>query len=86
MQQASLRDMLHLLRDSPQNMDAQIFLASFERLRGAFSSDGLCTPLLAREMLQAMHEAEPSLRLEQIDPLRSVNNSFVQRSAARLRG
>jgi NitT/TauT family transport system substrate-binding protein len=95
LQQASLRDMLHVLPDktiaadiasSTQAMDAQLFLASFERLRSAYSNDGLCASALSGNLLQAMVEAEPTLRLEQMDAQRSVNNAFAQRSAVRLKG
>jgi NitT/TauT family transport system substrate-binding protein len=86
--QASLRDMLHLrdnLPDSVQAMDAQSFVASFERLRLAYSSNGICTPQSALDLLQAMHDAEPALRLEKIDALKSVNNVFAQRSIMKLK-
>ncbi len=94
LQQASLRDMLQLLPEkatdadaasSAQAMDAQLFLSSFERLRSAYSNDGLCAPELGSNLLQAMVEAEPTLRLEQIDAQRSINNAFAQRSSERLR-
>lgn len=83
-QQASLRDMLRLLADGPAGMDAQGFVASFERLRSAYSVDGQCSREAANDVLQAMHEAEPTLRLEKIDAWRSINNSFAQRSGLRL--
>lgn len=86
--QASLRDMLRLQEALPDNtlgMDAQSFVASFERLRLAYSSDGLCSPQLAANLLQAMYYAEPALRLEKIDALKSVNNTLAQRSVNRLK-
>jgi NitT/TauT family transport system substrate-binding protein len=83
--QASLRDILHLLEGGALGMDAQIFVASFERLRNAYSSDGICAPQAASDLLQAMHDAEPTLRLEKIDSLRSINNALAQRSAVRLK-
>ncbi|MBS7807367.1 ABC transporter substrate-binding protein [Variovorax sp. PCZ-1] len=86
--QASLRDMLRLQESLPENtlgMDAQSFVASFERLRLAFSSDGICAPLLASNLLQAMHDAEPALRLEKIEVLKSVNNTLAYRSLQRLK-
>ena len=85
MQQASLRDVLHLLPEGGANLDTQSFIASFNRLRGAYSLDGVCQPEAAQDLLLAMHEADPALRLEKIDPLRSVNNSFALRSIARLK-
>jgi ABC-type nitrate/sulfonate/bicarbonate transport system substrate-binding protein len=84
-QQASLRDILRLLPDAPGGMDAQGFVASFERLKTAYSPDGLCSREAASDVLQAMHEAEPTLRLEKIDAWRSINNSFAQRSGQRLK-
>jgi NitT/TauT family transport system substrate-binding protein len=90
LQQASLRDMLYLLPDKATSaesalnapaMDAQLFVASFNRLRSAYSVDGLCAPALGGNLLQAMVEAEPALRLEEIDVQRSINNTFAQRSA-----
>ena len=86
--QASLRDMLHFQEGLPEglsNMDAHSFVASFERLRLAYSSDGLCPPQLAINLLQAMHEAEPALRLEKIDALKSINNTLAQRSLSRMK-
>jgi NitT/TauT family transport system substrate-binding protein len=86
--QASLRDMLHFQEGLPEglsNMDAQSFVASFERLRLAYSSDGLCPPQLAVNLLQAMHEAEPALRLEKIDALKSINNTLAQRSLSHMK-
>lgn len=92
--QASLRDMLNLLPDKSSSaeglanslsMDAQLFLASFERLRSAYSADGVCTLPLASNLLQAMVDAEPAMRLEQIDVQRSINNAFALRSLVRLK-
>ena len=86
--QASLRDMLRFQESLPEglsNMDAQNFVASFERLRLAYSSDGQCSPVMATNLLQAMHDADPALRLEKIDALKSVNNAFAQRSLNRLK-
>jgi NitT/TauT family transport system substrate-binding protein len=85
MQQASLRDILRLLPDGPAGMDAQGFVASFERLRGAYSLDGRSSPEAANDVLQAMQEAEPTLRLEKIDASRSINPTFAFRSALRFR-
>jgi NitT/TauT family transport system substrate-binding protein len=85
LQSASLRDILHLLPDGASGIDAQIFVASFERLRSAYSSDGICAPQVVSDLLQAMHDAEPILRLEKIDPLRSINNALAARSAIRLK-
>jgi hypothetical protein len=86
--QASLRDMLRFQESLPEglsNMDAQNFVASFERLRLAYSSDGQCSPVMATNLLQAMHDADPALRLEKIDAMKSVNNAFAQRSLNRLK-
>lgn len=86
--QASLRDMLRLQERLPENvlgMDAQSFVASFERLRLAYSSDGVCAPQSALHLLQAMHDADPALRLEKIDALKSVNNTLAQRSLAKFK-
>ena len=85
LQQASLRDVLHLLPEGGASFDTQSFIASFDRLRGAYSLDGVCQPDAAQGLLLAMHEADPALRLEKIDPLRSVNNSFALRSIALLK-
>ncbi len=88
LQLASLRDVLQLQQawpDTSPSMDAQSFVASFERLRSAYSPDGVCSPQMASNLLQAMHEAEPALRLEKIDPLKSINNTLAQRSLARLK-
>ena len=91
LQQASLRDILHLLPDKQEGkqegalaMDSQLFVASFDRLRSAFSPNGLCSAQSVQNLLQALHEAEPTLRLEKIEPMLSVNNALVQRSLARL--
>ncbi len=90
LQQASLRDVLRLLPERVESgassMDAQLFVASFERLREAFSPDGQCAQPAVQNLLQAMHDADPALRLEKIDPLRSINNAWAQRSLLRLRG
>lgn len=86
--QASLRDMLRFqeaLPDHSLGSDAQGFVASFERLRTAYSPNGICSPQMASNLLQAMHEAEPAFRLEKIEALRSVNNALVQRSWSRLK-
>ncbi len=92
--QASLRDMLDLLPDKSSSaegvanalsMDAQLFLASFERLRSAYCVDGVCALPLASNLLQAIMDAEPAMRLEQIEVQRSINNAFAQRSVMRLK-
>ena len=88
LQQASLRDILLLQRSLPESMQAmepQSFVASYERLRLAYSSDGVCSLKSAQDLLQAMHDAEPALRLEKIDLAKSINNVLVQRSLARLK-
>jgi NitT/TauT family transport system substrate-binding protein len=89
LQQASLRDVLRLLpENSPANMggmDAQLFLASFERLRWAFSTDGVCQPEWCQQLLQALYEVDPALRLENIDGQRSIQNTLVLRSKQRLK-
>ena len=88
LQQASLRDILLMQRSLPeslQTMEAQSFVASYERLRLAFSSDGVCSLKSAQDLLQAMHDAEPALRLEKIDPAKSITNLLAQRSLARLK-
>ncbi len=90
--QASLKELLNLQQsflpisqESAPALDAQSFVASYERLRLAYSSDGLCAAQSASDLLQAMHDAEPSLRLERIDALQSVNNALAQRSLIRLK-
>jgi NitT/TauT family transport system substrate-binding protein len=90
--QASLRDVLHVQQSYPPSspesapaLDAQSFVASYERLRLSYSSDGLCAPQSANDLLQAMHDVEPALRLEKIDAMRSVNNALAQRSLSRLK-
>lgn len=90
--QASLRDMLRLQQSFPPSsadsgpaIDAQSFLASYEQLRLAYSPEGECAPRLAIDLLHVMSEAEPTLRLEKINALRSVNNTLSQRSLARLK-
>ena len=90
--QASLKDLLQLQQsfspisqESAPALDAQSFVASYERLRLAYSSDGICTAQSASDLLQVMHDAEPSLRLEKIDAMRSVNNTLAQRSLIRLK-
>ncbi len=89
---ASLRDMLRLQQslppsslDSAPAMDAQSFVASYERLRLSYSSDGLCAQQSANDLLQAMYDVEPALRLENIDATRCINNALAQRSLARLK-
>lgn len=88
LQQASLRDMLLMQLNLPESLQAiepSSFVAGYERLRLAFSSDGICGLKSAQDLLQAMHDAEPALRLERIDPSKSINNALVQRSALRLK-
>ena len=83
--QASLRDVLHLFPDGWPGTDMQLMVASISRLRNAYAPDGLCAALEVKSLWQAMLEAEPTMRLENTDPLRSCTNAFMQRSAARLR-
>lgn len=86
--QASLRDMLQMQQAMPEpvpGMDAQSFVASYSRLRLAYSSHGECSPQSAFDLLQAMHDVDPALRLERINALRSVNNSLAQRSLIKLK-
>jgi NitT/TauT family transport system substrate-binding protein len=83
--QASLRDVLRLFPDGWPGMDMQIMVASLSRLRSAYAPEGLCEPQDIQNLWQAMLEAEPTLRLENANPLRSHSNAFMQRSAARLR-
>jgi NitT/TauT family transport system substrate-binding protein len=83
--QANLRDVLRVHADSDPSMDAQSFVASFERLRDAYSGDGLCRVEAAADLLAALHDLEPALRLESIDAGRVVNSGFVTRSLQRLR-
>ncbi len=85
MAQASLRDVLRVHAEADPSMDAQSFVASFERLRSAYSSDGLCKPEAAADLLAALHDVEPALRLESIDPAKVINPSFAVRSLQRLR-
>jgi NitT/TauT family transport system substrate-binding protein len=89
LQQASLRDVLRLLPENlpthQSGMDAQLFVASFERLRSAFSTDGICQPAWAAQLLQAMYEVDPALRLALIDPQRSINPDLALRSKLRLK-
>jgi NitT/TauT family transport system substrate-binding protein len=86
LEKASLRDIVYLLPDSLVGIDTQLFVASLARLREAYSADGLCSAPQLQGTWQTMREAEPTLRLEKIDPWRSVNNALMLRSAARLRG
>jgi NitT/TauT family transport system substrate-binding protein len=84
LRQASLRDVLHLLPDGLAGIDTQLFLASFSRLRQAYSADGLCSPQELANVWQAMLEAEPTLRLEKVNLARASSNDWMLRSAARL--
>jgi NitT/TauT family transport system substrate-binding protein len=87
--QASFRDVLQLLPEnlpsSVGGMDAQMFVASFERLRSAFSTDGFCQPQWSQQLLQALYEVDPALRLDRIDPQRSIQNALVLRSKQRMK-
>jgi NitT/TauT family transport system substrate-binding protein len=83
--QASLRDMLAFLPDGFGAMDAQSFVASFSRSREAYSKDGQCSEQELKSLWRAMMDAEPTLRLEAIDPLRSSSNVWIQRGLAKLR-
>ncbi len=85
LQQASLRDILQFLPDGYGGMDAQSLVANFPSLREAFSADGRCAMQDVSGLWQAMLEVEPTLRLENINPLTSCTNAWMQRSLARLR-
>jgi NitT/TauT family transport system substrate-binding protein len=84
--QASLRDVLRLFPDGWPSTDMQLMVASLSRLRNAYAPEGLCAAPEIKGLWQAMLEAEPTLRLDNVDPLRSHTNAYVLRSAARLRG
>jgi NitT/TauT family transport system substrate-binding protein len=88
LQQASLLEVLQLqqgLPEASQSVNTQSFIASFERLRFAYSNNAICNLADATSLLQAMHDAEPNLRLEKIDPAQSINNALVQKSTLRLK-
>jgi NitT/TauT family transport system substrate-binding protein len=83
--QASLHDMLGIAPQNEAGMDVASFLASFARLRGAYSSNGLCAPDWAQDLQKATYQADPSARSESLNAQRSINNVFAERSLARLR-
>ncbi len=82
--QASLLDIMKLLPDLAMGDDRQAFIGSLERMREALSPDGIMPPNAPAQLLTAMNAAEPTLRLEAIDPSKSFTNAFAKRSALRL--
>jgi NitT/TauT family transport system substrate-binding protein len=82
--QASLRDILNTLPEAMASIDTQLFIASMARLRAAYSPNGQCAAPNLKALWQAMLEAEPTLRLDGIDPMRAHSNSLMLSSAARL--
>jgi NitT/TauT family transport system substrate-binding protein len=90
--QASLKDLLQLQQnyasvaaENTQAIDAQSFVASYQRLRLAYSADGMCSPQMASDLWRIMQEAEPALQLEKLDVMRSINNALVKSSLAKLK-
>jgi NitT/TauT family transport system substrate-binding protein len=79
--QASLLDIMKLLPEAAMSDDRQAFIGSLERMRDSFSPDGLMPPLSAQHLLDAMHNADPSLRAQTLDPARCYTNALAQRSA-----
>jgi NitT/TauT family transport system substrate-binding protein len=81
---ASLLDVMKLLPEGAMGEDRQAFIGSLERSRNSFSSDGELSALAARNLLDAMFTAEPTLRNESIDFNRCFTNQFVAGSATRI--
>jgi NitT/TauT family transport system substrate-binding protein len=79
--QASLLDMMKLLPEAAMGDDRQAFIGSLERMRDSFSQDGLMSPRSTQHLLDAMHNADPSLRAQTIDSARCYTNELAQRSA-----
>jgi NitT/TauT family transport system substrate-binding protein len=84
--QASLLDVMKLMPDSYLGDDRQVFIASFERVRLSLSTDGLMHERAARQLMEAMQAAEPSLHTEEpMDASKCYTNAFVLRSQQRVK-
>jgi NitT/TauT family transport system substrate-binding protein len=84
--QASLLDVMKLMPDSYLGDDRQAFIASFERMRLSLSKDGLMPERAARQLMEAMQSADPTLRAaEPMDASKCYTNAFALRSQQRLK-
>lgn len=79
--QASMLDIMKLLPEAAMGDDRQAFIGSIERMRNAFSHDGLMPPRMAQHLLEAMRAADPTLRAESMDSTRCYTNALALRSA-----
>jgi NitT/TauT family transport system substrate-binding protein len=79
----SVREILALLPDGLPGVETQLFVASLVNLRLAYAVDGQCSEAQLKALWQAMMEAQPTLRLERVNPLQSHTNAFVQRASLR---
>lgn len=85
LQTAGLSDLMKIVPESYFAGDRALYLSSFERMREAIALDGLIPQAGVRNTLEAMRNAEPLLRAENINPDKSYTNAFAQKAKLRFK-
>jgi NitT/TauT family transport system substrate-binding protein len=85
LQTAGLSDMMKTVPEGYFAGDRALYLSAFARMREAIALDGLIPPAGVRNTLDAMRSADPTLRMQTMDPLLSYTNVFAQRAKQRFR-
>lgn len=77
-----------LLKTVPENYwmaDRALYLAAFEKMRGAISPDGMFYDEGPRASVAALASLDPSIRIEKIDLSRTYTNVFAHKAKQRFK-
>jgi NitT/TauT family transport system substrate-binding protein len=77
---AGSAELMFAVPDSYIAADRALYLSAFDRMREAIAVDGLISAEGVINTLNAMRRADPLLRVEAIDPMKSFNNTFALRA------
>lgn len=85
LQTAGPADLVKALPESVMGVDKVLFLAAFDKARGAFSSDGLVSPEAAQAAWLVNARLDPSLLDARVSVARTYTNLFASKAKTRFR-
>jgi NitT/TauT family transport system substrate-binding protein len=85
LQTAGPADLVKALPESVMGVDKVLYLAAFDKARGAFSSDGLVSPEAAQAAWQVNARLDPALLGARVSLNRTYTNLFASRAKTRFR-
>jgi NitT/TauT family transport system substrate-binding protein len=80
LQTAGPSDILKTVPESHWLGDRALYLASFDKIREALSTDGLMPPDGAKTAFKAMARLDESLKADKIDLSKTYTNDFARRA------